>query len=342
MYKYVQICSRTIGINHRVEGRLRELNVDTDDKILRCQKSLQHQMEYISKLVLQKSTATIHSGGGEKFSPQAPPSPSLVTGEKLRLDKSSFYAATRGPSEDMNGPFVNPFERDENAHPSRSGGQEHFYASATEKISADSSRRHHAERSQQAAGESFRRDILVNGNSSFGSRQEPLAMAGANSSGHLLRPQQTGDDFRASHKLPSPRQPSPRQEGPGAGGGGGSGLLAKASRNTAERFNFAAPFAAGTGSASDRQAGMNNHPSPTGGTHNNAPQSGGASSGTIAVKSHTRSSDSGPERKPDNNTSAYYTTANFSPTVPGPGVNGGWDGFLSSKVGQSASSRFAM
>ena len=42
----------------RLENRLKELGSEQDEKVLRCQKSLQQQMEYVSRLVLARGAGS--------------------------------------------------------------------------------------------------------------------------------------------------------------------------------------------------------------------------------------------------------------------------------------------
>ncbi|CAD7936843.1 unnamed protein product [Amoebophrya sp. A120] len=91
----------------KLEQRFRDMNLEFDEKILRCQKSLQQQMEYVSRLVL-----VTKSGGGGQASGEAP-----VAGGKADLemsaskifDASSFFSGATAPAKREASALRSPF-----------------------------------------------------------------------------------------------------------------------------------------------------------------------------------------------------------------------------------------
>ncbi|CAD7937866.1 unnamed protein product [Amoebophrya sp. A25] len=49
----------------RLDSRMKEISLEFDEKILRCQKSLQQQMEYVSRLVIARGGTSGSSGGAD-------------------------------------------------------------------------------------------------------------------------------------------------------------------------------------------------------------------------------------------------------------------------------------
>lgn len=99
----------------RLEGRIKEQNLEFDEKILRCQKSLQQQMEYVSRLVITRGVSApvgFDEGVGARIDD---PSPSMLkmsgkpTGSSLRpASPLRTGGLTGGGGANLNNPYYPP------------------------------------------------------------------------------------------------------------------------------------------------------------------------------------------------------------------------------------------